>query len=169
MSHAGQFRQAMEDGDHLQLWRIWAEAMPHLPAPKTEEQAEIVMHRARTEAESMPLAKRAWSHAWLSDRGLQSGLPDELKPAAEQMRPRVVSAVGIAVRVPEIFRPVGYAVQLAMAEAVEDLHADGADLSDRPLVHGRMFAAREDTLQRLLGTSSLRRAAGGREFINAEH
>lgn len=157
VKYADQFRQALERGDAAELWRIWAHAFPNMPGPKTYAQAEIVMHRARTEARSMPLKVRAYSHSWLCERGIPSALPDNLRPKAERMYPRIVAAVGIAVKVPAIIAPVGLAVQKAMSDAVLELQADGVALDNRPLVHARMFEARERTLNKLLGTTELSR------------
>ena len=77
--HAGTLRRALEDGDALLMWRIWAHVFPHLPAPQTHAQAEIVLHRARSETASIAFKARAYSHAWLLDHGLESGLPDHLR------------------------------------------------------------------------------------------
>lgn len=152
---AHQFRAALEAGDAMAMWRVMAGAVPDAPQPKTPAQAEIILHRVRVETQSLALRLRAYSHAWLTERGLPSGLPDALKPAAERLYPRVVDAVGIAVKVPRIFAPVGAEIQRAMAEAVLELEADGVALDDRPVVHGRMFEARARTLKTLLGTASL--------------
>ncbi len=134
------------------MWWIMATDFPGAPLPKTPEQAEIILHRIRAETESVSLAQRLRSHAWLTERGFPSGLPDHLRPKPEQIHPRVVKAVGIAVRMPAAFREVGVAVERAMADAVGVLAADGADLEDRALVHGYMFEARERTLKQLIGS-----------------
>lgn len=140
-----QFRSALEDGDVAALRAIWAQAMPHLPQPATDAEATVVMHHARTGAESLPLAKRAYSHAWLVERGYPSGLPDRLKPTAERLYPRVLKAVGVAVRA--AYPEVGKAVQQAMCAAVEELHADGVDLDDRDRVRGLMHERRDHALR----------------------
>lgn len=158
--HAGQFRRALEDGDHMQLWRLWSSVCPHLPQPKTPREVEIMMHRARTEAASMPLALRAYSHAWLLDQGFESGLPDELKPQAERLYPTFAKAVGISVNfsktMKRLFPGLQREIQGAMTDAVEELHADGVDLNDRERVHGRIFEARETRLKQLVGRPILK-------------
>lgn len=159
IKYADQFRQALERGNADELWRIWAHAFPNMPGPKTHAQAEIVMHRARTEARSIPLRGRAYSHAWLSERGVPSALPDKLRPQAERMYPRVVAAVGIAVKVPLVIAAIGVEVERAMSDAVLEVQADGVALDNREVVHGRMFEARELTLTKLLGTTQLSRVA----------
>jgi hypothetical protein len=90
------FRGALERGDLSWLRRFWAEVMPGFPQV-AEADAEFVMHRARTESESVSLKARAYSHRWLEEREYPSGLPDALKPKAERMYPRVVEGVGISV------------------------------------------------------------------------
>src|SRR6185312_14636340 len=101
---------------------------------------------------------RAWSHRWLVERGHPSGLPDRLKPRAERAYPRIVKAVGIAVKMPAAFREVGLEVRRAMADAVEILAADGVDLDDRERVQAYMFEARARTLKQMLGASAAWRA-----------
>lgn len=151
MALADQFRQCLEDGDLDGLRGIWAEAAPHLPQGMSDAQAEIVMHRARTEAASITLRARAYSHRWLCERNLPSGLPDDLKPKAERMYPRLVDAVGISVkaRSPD-FRPAALMIQTAMSDAVEEAYADGRG-ADIPFVRKRMREARARTLNKLFG------------------
>ena len=80
---------------------------------------------------------------------LPSGLPDELRPKAEQLRPKIVEGVGIAVKFPVFLKEVGEAVELSMAEAVENCYADGD--TDSVFVKARMFEARAKTIKLLLG------------------
>src|SRR5437868_1304713 len=87
----------MEVGDVEGLRRAWAKVGPKMPQPATYEQAEIIMHYARTQARWLNLKGRAYSHAWLRERLLPSGLPDELKPRAERLCPVIAEAVGISV------------------------------------------------------------------------
>lgn len=159
---AGQFRRALEDGDHMQLWRLWSHVMPHLPQPKTPREVEIMMHRARTEAASIAFDRRAYSHAWLLDQGLESGLPDELRPKAERICPTFAKAVGVSVRfsktMKRLFPGLEREIEGAMSDAVNELHGDGVDLENRPLVHQRIFEARERTLTQLIGRPALPRA-----------
>lgn len=144
------FRNLLERGDVEGLRAFWRQASPHLPQPETREQAEIVMHRARTEAESVPLKKRAYSHRWLCDRGLPSGLPDELKPRAERIYPRVVEAVGISVNArSEMLKPLARQVERAMADAVEEAYADGR--TDPGFIKTRMAEVKDRTWRELMG------------------
>lgn len=146
-----QFRRALEDGDYMLLWKLWAHIMPHLPALKTPQEAQAVMHRARTESVTLHVDKRAYSHRWCLDNGIPSGLPDALKPRAERMYPEPVKAVGVAVSLPKIFREVAREIEGAMSGAVEELAADGVDLNNRAAVHALMFERREQVLDVMLG------------------
>lgn len=145
------FRDLLESGDVRQLMKHWRAAAPHLPQPETVEQAEIVMHMARTGAESVSFDKRAYSHAWLTERARPSQLPDNLKPRAERLYPRVVSAVMIANKVTnQYFAPAAAEVQTAMEHAVLDAQAEGR-LEDSVFVHARMMEARDRTYRQLFG------------------
>lgn len=95
---APHLRQALEDGDCDVLAKLWRHIAPHLPGPKTRAEIEIVLHSARTQAGSVTFRKRAYSHRWLMERGLPSHLPDDLRPKAERIYPRIVEGVGIAVK-----------------------------------------------------------------------
>lgn len=144
------FRNLLSAGDVEGLRAFWRNASPHLPQPESREQAEIVMHRARTEAESLPIDKRAYSHRWLCDRGLPSGLPDNLKPRAERIYPRVVEAVGISVNArSEMLKPLAREVERAMADAVEEAYADGR--TDAGFIKARMAEVKDSTWRQLMG------------------
>src|SRR6476620_6475738 len=99
MDCSAAMRQCLEEANAPAVRKLWAEMCPHLPQPESDFEALACLHRARTEARSMPLNLRAYSHRWLLDRGFPSGLPDHLKPKADRLYPQVVSAVGIAVTV----------------------------------------------------------------------
>lgn len=140
----------MEDGDVAALRGLWAKAAPHLPQPANDAQAEIVMHRARTESGSISLRARAWSHRWLTERQLPSGLPDELRPKAERLFPIVAEGVGIAVRASSpLFRSAAAEIQQAMSDAVADAYAEKR--TDPAFVTARMQEARERTAKALFG------------------
>ena len=144
------FRNLLEAGDLDGLREHWAAAMPNMPQPETREQAEIVMHHARTQAESLPLKARAYSHKWLCERKLPSGLPDRLKPSAERLYPTVATSVGISVNARNPwFKPAIAEVQGAMEYAVNEAYADGRQEPD--FVRGRMNDARERTFKALFG------------------
>src|SRR5215218_10937824 len=90
-------RHILETLDVEGARRLWSFVNPHLPQDGTDADFLASLHHARTQAESMHLSHRAYSHRWLEERGLPSGLPDHLKPSAQRMYPRIVSAVGIVV------------------------------------------------------------------------
>jgi hypothetical protein len=147
---AAAFRQALAAGDVKALRAIWAADMPHLPQPQSDADAEIVMHRTRTETACLPLDARAWSHRWLTERSLPSGLPDALKPKAERLYPVVQEGVLIGVKArSEIFRPAAAEIQRAMENAVADAYAERR--TDPAFVSAQMKAARERTAKALFG------------------
>lgn len=124
---------------------LWAKVMPHLPQPADDLETLATIHHARTQAKSLPLRLRAYSHRWLCERLLPSGLPDWLRPKAERMYPRLVEAVGIAVKpitgeTPPIVAAFSLHVRGAMEYAVEDAFANGD--KDPTIVKGRMMEAR---------------------------
>lgn len=138
-------RDLLEAGDVEGLRAAWAAQSPHLPQ-MDRAGAEIAMHRARTEAESVSLKARAYSHRWLTDRGLPSGIPDRLKPSAERLYPTVASGVGISVS----FRAGGMeaeaaVIRSAMSDAVEEAYADGR--TDPAFVRARMSQAKTRTMK----------------------
>lgn len=149
------FRQALMDGDVRLLRRIWASVFPGHPQPESAAEAETTLHIARTAAESIPLKLRAYSHRWLLERNLPSQLPDELKPKAEQLCPRVAEAVGIAMSTgKDWLKPALPLVRRAMEQTVEDMFANGD--RDPGLVKSRMLAARDDEMKRLFGAPTAR-------------
>ncbi len=104
------------------------------------------MHRGRTEAESIHLSKRLYSHAWLVERGLPSGLPDHLRPPAERVHPRIIAAVGIAVKSMSGNRERAREIEAAMAEAAGDAMTSG--ITDPKRVSELMWEARDRLLRR---------------------
>lgn len=104
-----------------------------------------MLHAARTVSESVPFQARAYSHRWLTERGLPSQLPDALKPKAERAYPRVVSGVGISVN--SKYVEVKNRVRGAMEYAVEDCYAMGDE--DPVIVKKQMFEARKRELRGL--------------------
>lgn len=138
-------------GDVQGLRRFWASFAPHLPQPNTDHEAAVVLHHARTQSRSVPMRLRAYSHRWLIDHAMESGLPDILKPRAERMYPTSQSAVGISVNTrSDIFKPILGEVQKSMEDSVMDSFMDGK-LEDTKFVTARMFEARKKTIKQLLG------------------
>lgn len=144
------FRNLLEAGDVAGLRAWWAVHAPNMPQPESAGAAEIVMHRARTEAESVSFAKRAWSHAWLCERSLPSGLPDHLKPRAQRLYPVVVEAVGISVNARNPYlKPAMIEVRTSMEHAVLDAYAE--DRREPAFLKARMAEARDKTMRALFG------------------
>lgn len=145
------FQALLEAGDVSALRNAWAQAAPHLPQPASHNDAEFSMHYARTVSQKITFPKRAYSHAWLSERSLPSGLPDHLRPKAERMYPRVTAAVGISVETNNVhLKPIVGEVRTAMEHAVLEADADGK-LLDSEFVKLRMKEAKRATYRQLLG------------------
>lgn len=149
MNPSSEMRRCLEELDIPGVRRLWAHMAPHLEQSATDAETLICLHRARTEAESIPLEARAYSHRWLLDNGYPSGLPDHLKPKAERLYPRVSVAVGIAVKMmnPEL-KVAGVEIRRAMEGAVLEAEADGK-LNDSGFVKLRMLEARAKARKQL--------------------
>lgn len=144
------FRNMLEAGDIEGLRSFWCGAAPGMPQPETYEQAEIVMHMARTSADSIGFKKRAYSHRWLTERDQRSQLPESLKPRAEQLFPVVVEAVGISVNFrSEYMAPAAALVRGAMEHSVKNTFADGQ--RDPVIVRALMFEAKNREMRALFG------------------
>ncbi len=143
-------RNLLEAGDVEGLRAVWAR-FPGMPQPENREQAEITMHYARTAADSIAMRTRAYSHAWLCERGMPSGLPEALKASAERMYPVTVLGVGISVNTKNpLLAPAMGEIRESMEHAVLDAQADGR-LADAPFVKARMNEARERSMRALFG------------------
>lgn len=137
------FREALERLDVPLARKMWAHLMPHMPQPSTDGEALIIMHIARTGSHAINFRHRAYSHAWLVERGIPSTLPDNLRPRAERMYPQPIAAVGIAV---QNRTPVAFAIRGAMEDAVRD-----AGVADPPLTKRAIMSARAKARKQLLG------------------
>lgn len=148
---AATFRNLLEAGDVEGCRAYWRQHGSHLPQPETRDQAEIVMHHARTGADSVSFKARAWSHRWLIERDLPSGLPDRLRPSAEQICPVRKTAVGISVNFRSAFmKGAEKEVRGAMEQAVLDADADGR-IEDAAYVSARMAEAKAKAMRTLFG------------------
>lgn len=142
MSMSGAFRAALFDGDARRMVDIWRTNYPDMPVPTDITSAEIVMHRARTETMSLPLAKRFYSHQWLTERGYDSGLPIDLRARWERERQRIVAAVGISVNTPPSRAGLGLEIRAAMENVAGEMLADGVEDHIRirhEMQHARML------------------------------
>jgi len=150
MSYPEVMRRALEDHDLETCRKLWAQVAPKMPQPKTEDEARIVMHYACTQAKNIRFKSRAYSHAWLCDHLLPSGLPDELKPKAQRIYPTVVDAVGIAVGFKSsVFKPLAPIIRGAMEDVVLNHYADG--IKDPEIIRPRMLEARKNAVKKLIG------------------
>lgn len=150
MRHAAELRAILKDLDIVAMRAFDRVHNPHLPA-QDDDQIRVSMHAARTACESLPFALRAYSHSWLTERGLPSLLPDHLKPKAQRLYPVIAVGVGIAVKsrsphMREAVKEIRIAMEDAVKEAVED-----RQLNDSVYVKGRMMAARSKAVHRLFG------------------
>jgi hypothetical protein len=145
------------EADFRALRRHWADLFPHAAehGPKSDKDAEFSLHYARTITKNVPLGMRQYSHRFLEERGLPSGLPDELKPTAERIEPRVVAAVGITVGT----KPYSPLIRRSMENAVLEAEADGR-LEDDEFVRGRIQEARSKTIKELFGSVAIPKLEG---------
>lgn len=146
LGHAAEMRRCLLELDAAGMRRLWRHVAPHLPQPRTDAEAIRGMHLARTQAKSIPERFRFYSHRWLVDNGYPSGLPDELKPMAERIYPRVVDGVGISAlhRAPGADLVMG-----AMEKSV--LESYGDDVTDPATIKRRMMEARAKERRALFG------------------
>jgi hypothetical protein len=143
---ADHFRRALEECDIATMRKLHAHVFPQLPPPGSDFEVLATIHRARTQSIFIPVKKRAWSHRWLLDHDLPSGLPDLLKPHAERIYPTVVHAVGISVSSTSgLLAPLAKAMEQAMSDAVAEAYANHQ--SEPEFVKARMSAARDRILK----------------------
>jgi len=126
---------------------LWGNVAPHMPL-HDDAGMVVAIHMARTQTEAVRFRLRAYSHAWLMERGYPSLLPDELRPKAQRIYPVIAPGVGIAVR--SKYEEVKIAVERAMRDAVLEAEAAGR-LTDAPFVRARMGEARRHAVKKLFG------------------
>lgn len=149
-NHSSEFFRCLEECDVTAIRKLWQCVAPDLHQPATNHEAEATIHRARTEMESMGFRLRAYSHRWLISNGYPSALPDELRPRAERIYPRIVEGVGIAVKTTsELLRPAMLVVRNAMCDAVKEAYEDRH--TDPHFVRSRIMNARSTSIKRLFG------------------
>lgn len=149
--YSSAFRECLNNLDVEGIRKLWQHIQPNMPQPKTDEEALFALHHARTQTNSISARKRAYSHHWLRERKLPSGLPDNMKQSAERLYPIVVKAVGIAAGSNSPFlRPVIHLVREAMEDAVKEAVEDGK-LDDAEYVTKRMQEAKVKAFDKLLG------------------
>jgi hypothetical protein len=148
--HNDEFARCLATCDVAGIRKLWAHVSPHLPQPQNDHETLVTIHHARTQVHSFSLRLRAYSHRWLIDNGYPSALPDELKPKAERMYPRIVDGVGIACGgTSEIGRALAPIIQGVMSDAVLECYADKR--TEPLFVKARMMEARKRTVAKLIG------------------
>jgi len=137
----------------------------HLPPVMSDQDWLIVLHHARTQSNSVRFRLRAYSHCWLLDRGLPSGLPDGLRPAAQRLYPRVVEGVGVAVLArSSSLQVVARGIRKAMSDTAAEIYGDTPDgkSPDPLIVRSQMLLSRDKTkkfFSQLLEESQSRRSS----------
>lgn len=147
--HAAEFRRCLTDLDVVQMRKLWQHVAPDMPQPASDREVLATLHSARTRSESITFALRAYSHRWLTDQELPSGLPDNLRPPAERLYPKTVGAVGLSVNFSSAWlKPAGEIISRAMRDAI--MHEYSFDRVPDPVVVKRaMFAARDSVTKGL--------------------
>ncbi len=150
MSISAACRAALYDGDVRRTRHLWAQVSPDMPQPESDAEAEVILHQARAAADSVPMQKRIYSHAFLSERGLPSQLPDGMKPPRERKGPPVIfpaALIGVGTLSSSAGRrEEAKAMERAMADAVGDMITSG--ITDRERIAKRMWEARDAFIQR---------------------
>ncbi len=149
MSISAAFRAALYDADVRRTRHLWAQVSPDMPQPESDGEAEVIMHQARTAADSVPIQKRIYSHAFLAERGLPSQLPEGMKPPRERNGPPVIfpaALIGVGTLSSNCDRrEEAKAMERAMADAVGDMITSG--IIDRERIAKRMWEARDAFIQ----------------------
>jgi hypothetical protein len=127
--------------------RLWGKIAPQM-ATHDDAGMLVAIHLARTKSMLVRFKLRAYSHAWLIERGYPSLLPDELRPKAQRYYPITAHGVGIAVK--SKYPEVKTTITRAMQDAVLEAEADGR-LTDSPFVKDRMMEARSRATKKLFG------------------
>lgn len=150
MSLPEHFRQCMVELDINLARKLWKHIAPNMPQPGNDADVLATMHMARTQMRTIAFKLRAYSHRWCVDNGFPSALPDELKPKAERIYPRIVDGVGIACKaMSPVTAPVLHLVRREMENAVLEAYADRR--TEPSFVKGRMMEARAKAKRKLLG------------------
>lgn len=160
MKYSAEMRRCLEEVDVAAMRRLSRHLFPHLPEQNSDMDVITSIHIARTQASWLAFKKRAYSHAWLTDRAMPSSLPDNLRPRAERLYPRVVEGVGIASRSAgshdELKRMIGLGSVQAMSNVVNDYYATDRLASPDPVkVHDDMLRERKEFRRRVADVARL--------------
>jgi hypothetical protein len=144
-------RRCLEEIDVEGIRELWREVAPEMPQPSSDHEALAAIHLTRTQAEWLRLTQRFYSHRWLLDHNLISGLPDHLRPSAERIYPKTVSAVGLSINSrSEWLKPALPLIRGAMEAAIHEAYADGRQ-DDIAYIKARMAKAKAMMMRKLLG------------------
>lgn len=138
-------------GDFKQCRRYWAERMPGMKQPESDEEAEIAMHIARTQS-AIPTMLRLWSHKWLQERNLPSYLPEHLKDKADKLRPVRAEAVAIAVAAEPHLQQAANVIRRGMERSIAELFAESRGTPHYTLIQERLNESRKREFKKLFGT-----------------
>ena len=120
MDGPAEMRRCLEEVDVDGIRALWRMVAPEMPQSAADRDVEISIHYARTQSDWLRITQRFYSHRWLLDHAMLSGLPDHLRPSAERMYPRVVSAVGISINAQSAWlKPIVPLVRGAIENAVK--------------------------------------------------
>lgn len=148
VDHSALFREYLAASNISGIRRLWKHVAPHLPQPTSDFDVQVMMHSARTQAESMDLSLRIYSHQWLLANDLPSQLPDHLKPVSERFGYNFRRGVGIAVMTDDPAKvEAAKIIRRAMGEAVEDAFASGK--TETAFLRKRIDEARDNAIRGL--------------------
>lgn len=148
--HKSLAQRLIEDLDVDGVLNLWNEVFPHIQKPISRASALVILHMARTQMRSVRMRLRAYSHCWLIDRGMPSQLPDQLRPRAERLYPRVVEGVGFAFGTTSpIVKPAAPIVTGRVTDTILECYADNT--TDPAYVQPRMMDTYRKTMHELFG------------------
>lgn len=158
-------RRILETLDIEEARRAWAVVNPYAPAPGTDGEVLATLHVARTASEAMPLRRRAYSHAWLCERGmsLASQLPDKLKPAAQRLYPVTQEGVFLSFNFSRGLAPIKPLIHGRVERKVNEMYADGD--TEPTLVKREILTTKADELNRLIGRMTVPDELKGRDIV----
>jgi hypothetical protein len=126
-----------------------------MPQPKTKKDTLATLHVCRTVNEKADFKLRAYSHAWLIERSLPSQLPDHLKPRAERLYPRIVTAAAYSINFRSPFlKPIKPLVLQAIDARMNELWADNKNKApDSQLVLKEICDTKNNMMRKLIGSA----------------
>ena len=152
-AHGAEMKRCIIELDIDAAQRLWHHMAPHMAKPESDEQTLMVLHMARTALDSAKFEARAYSHAWLCERSLPSQLPDKLKPRADRLYPRIVTAAAYSINFKSSFlKPIKSLVMKAIDERMNELWADSKKTPDAQLVLKEICDTKNNIMRALVGS-----------------